>query len=76
MNRSIAVQWAMLDCHFQSHASMIDRFRGASHDAVVGMWGRQTNEDGKQLSKFEREALVERYCELFGTWPECALNSK
>jgi hypothetical protein len=76
MNRSIAVQWAILDCHFQYHASMVDRFRDATQDAVVGMWGRQTNEDGKQLSNFEREALVERYCELFGTWPESALNSE
>jgi hypothetical protein len=22
------------------------------------------------LSRFERNALVERHCELFGTWPE------
>jgi hypothetical protein len=34
------------------------------------MWKSQTNEDGKRLSKFERDALIERHCELFGTWPQ------
>jgi len=26
--------------------------------------------DGEHLSQFEREALIERHCELFGIWPE------
>jgi len=34
------------------------------------MWKSQTNEDGKRLSQFERHALIERHCELFGTWPD------
>jgi hypothetical protein len=34
------------------------------------MWKSQTNEDGKHLSQFERDALIERHCELFGTWPD------
>jgi hypothetical protein len=34
------------------------------------MWRSQTNERGSPLSKFEREALIERHCELFGTWPD------
>jgi hypothetical protein len=33
------------------------------------MWETDTNEAGERLSEFEREALVERYCELFGCWP-------
>jgi len=34
------------------------------------MWKTQTNEDGVHLSQFERDALIERHCELFGTWPD------
>jgi hypothetical protein len=37
---------------------------------VRRMWHTQRNEDGWPLSQFEREALIERHCELFGTWPE------
>jgi len=70
MNRSLAVQRAFLDHHFKHHARMVHRFRGADRDAVIRMWRRQTNEDGERLSQFEREALIERYCELFGIWPE------
>jgi hypothetical protein len=49
---------------------MVDRFGKASQDAVLRMWLNQTNENGEHLSEFERLALVERHCELFGTWPE------
>jgi len=48
---------------------MVDRYREAGRDAVLSMWQSQTNEDGQGLSRFEREALIERHCELFGTWP-------
>jgi hypothetical protein len=34
------------------------------------MWRNQTNEGGNRLTEFEREALIERHCELFGTWPD------
>jgi hypothetical protein len=34
------------------------------------MWRSQTKEDGERLSKTERDALIERHCELFGTWPD------
>jgi len=43
---------------------------GTSMHAVAPMWKSQTNEDGKRLSQFERDALIERHCELFGTWPD------
>ena len=69
MRKPLTDQWAALDGHFNYHAKLIDRFKGASPTAVVRMWKSQTNEDGKCLSQFEREALVERHCELFGTWP-------
>src|SRR5262249_8925819 len=65
----IAAHWAALDDHFQQHAGMVDRFREAGRDAVLSMWRSQTNEAGQCLSSFEREALIERHCELFGTWP-------
>jgi len=38
-------------------------------DAVARMWKYQINEDGVRLSQLERHALIERHCELFGTWP-------
>jgi len=66
---SVAAQWAALDIHFQQHAKIIERFRHASGKAVRRMWKSQTNEDGKRLSQFERDALIERHCELFGIWP-------
>jgi hypothetical protein len=51
---------------------MVDRFREAGCDAVLYMWRSQTNEGGQRLSRSEREALIERHCELFGSWPACA----
>jgi hypothetical protein len=70
MNRSLAIQWAALDSHFQQHAELVDRFRDSSRNAVISMWLSQTNEGGEPLSQFEHKALIERYCELFGIWPE------
>jgi hypothetical protein len=58
---SVAAQWTALDRHFRHHAD--------AH-AVARMWKSQTNEDGKRLSQFERDALIERHCELFGIWPD------
>jgi hypothetical protein len=70
MTSSLAVQWAVLEHHFQHHARIVHRFRDTGRDAVIRMWSSQTNEDGERLSQFERDALIERYCELFGIWPE------
>ena len=64
------MKWVALEGHFDYHAKLVDRFREAGGDAVRHMWNSQTNEDGKPLSHFERKALVERHCELFGTWPD------
>jgi len=30
---------------------------------------------GAPLSRFERDALVERHCELFGSWPDDSLGA-
>jgi hypothetical protein len=72
MPTSLAAQWAALEEHFQRHTKLVARFRETGRDAVVAMWENQINENGTPLSEFEREALIERYCELFGTWPACA----
>jgi hypothetical protein len=69
MNISVAAQWAALDDHFREHAKQIQRFRHMGRSAVRQMWNSQTNEDGNRLSQHERDALIERHCELFGTWP-------
>jgi len=70
MKTSIAAHWAALHQHFAYHAMVVDRFRHIDHEAVLRMWKSQTNEDGNRLSQFERDALIERHCELFGTWPD------
>jgi len=67
---SVAGQWAVLDEHFRHHATLITLFRHATPEAVLRMWKTQRNEHGKCLSPFERDALIERHCELFGTWPD------
>jgi hypothetical protein len=70
VHTSVATQWAALDDHFRYHATVVNRFGQAGPDAVVGMWQTQTNEDGRRLSRFERAALIERHCEIFGIWPD------
>ena len=69
MKKSLAVPWAALDRHFRHQAKIINRFRHADPDAVLRMWTTKRNEHGIPLSQFERNALIERHCELFGTWP-------
>ena len=64
------VGWAQLEEHFQHHAALINRFRNTPPRAVLRMWEAGTNEIGKPLTPCERHALVERHCELFGSWPE------
>jgi hypothetical protein len=67
---TIAAQWAALEEHFQTHVKLVERFRDAGPEVVARMWKSQTNEGGQSLSQFERDALIERHCELFGTWPD------
>jgi hypothetical protein len=64
-----AQAWAQLDAHFRAHATLVRRFQHIGASAVIDMWRAGCNEFGQPLSAFERQALVERYCELFGRWP-------
>jgi hypothetical protein len=68
--KSSAGVWERLGAHFGMHAAAVERFRCAGRGEVIRMWREGTNEMGEPLSAFEREALVERYCEIFGRWPE------
>ena len=70
METSLAAHWAALDEHFLHHAKLVDRFRDAGGESVLRMWISEINEHGECLSQFERDALIERHCELFGTWPD------
>jgi hypothetical protein len=62
--------WRLLEEHFRQHARLVDHFRSTDAADVVAMWKSGTNAAGERLSAFERDALVERHCELFGRWPE------
>ena len=64
-----AAVWQLLEDHFRLQAQVLQRFAQASPSAVLSMWKTDTNELGEPLSAFEREALVERHCLLFGHWP-------
>ena len=61
--------WAQLEAHFELHATLFNRFRNTPPRAVIRMWEKGTNEIGEPLTPYERHALVERHCELFGNWP-------
>jgi len=69
MTRSTVACWTTLERHFDQHVRQVEYFRQAGPDAVARMWQTQTNERGKCLTQFERDALIERHCELFGIWP-------
>jgi hypothetical protein len=64
-----AEQWAEFEEHIRYHASLLRRFRRMNGQLILRMWNTGRNEFGKPLSSFERDALIERHCELFGTWP-------
>jgi hypothetical protein len=65
-----ASQWQRLEEHFRQHASIVTYFRNANAAAVIQMLRTGVNDAGTCLSQFERDALIERHCELFGRWPE------
>ena len=62
--------WQLLEEHFRQHARVVHHFRDMDAPTVVAMWKTGTNTTGERLSEFERAALIERHCELFGHWPE------
>lgn len=51
------------------NAKLSGRFADASPSSVVDMWGSGRNEKGKHPTRFETQALVERWCEIFGSLP-------
>jgi hypothetical protein len=59
-----------LEAHFRNHAAAVERFRCAGRGDVIRMWCEGRNECGELLTAFERQALTERHCELFGRWPK------
>jgi hypothetical protein len=61
--------WKKLEDHFRVQNQLVQRFALAHPSAVLCMWRTGANELGQPLSAFEREALVERHCLLFGHWP-------
>jgi hypothetical protein len=63
-------QWQILEEHFRHHARVANHFRSVDGSDVIAMWKTGTNAAGEPLSQFERAALCERHCELFGCWPE------
>jgi hypothetical protein len=63
-------EWERLEEHFRQHASIVTYFRNANAAAVLQMLKSGVNDVGAYLSQFERDALIERHCELFGRWPE------
>jgi hypothetical protein len=67
--KRVTAQWARLEQHFAHHANLVNRFRPSGPVDVASMWQAQKNEFGERLSRLEREALIERHCELFGCWP-------
>ena len=67
--KGVAAQWAQLQQHFAHHADLVNRFRPSGPAAVASMWHAQKNEFGERLSQLELDALIERHCELFGSWP-------
>jgi len=70
VENSVSACWLALDTHFAYQARQVARFGGTNRSVVRRMWKTQKNEHGEPLSIFERKALIERHCELFGTWPQ------
>jgi len=68
-SNELSTHWLSLEQHFAHHAEQVARFGTANRSSVRRMWKTQANEHGEPLSDFEREALIERHCELFGIWP-------
>jgi len=65
VQRLLVAQWAAREGRFQHHVRLVEQ--GVHRDDRVRMWRSQANEDGRRVSEFERDALIERHCESFGT---------
>src|SRR5262245_51512691 len=58
-------EWEAMRDDFEWQASLEARFREASPQDVIRMWETGRNEKGRPLSKFEAQALAERWCVIF-----------
>ena len=67
--RALAASWEVEYAESQRSGALMARFQSASANDVIKMWETGTNEHGRKLSQFEFGALIERWCELFGTLP-------
>ena len=50
--------WSRIEAHFRHHAALVRRFKSTNAVDAARMWQRGSNEQGKPLSPFEREALL------------------
>lgn len=67
--KALAEQWEAQGEDHHEEAALQARFRTAAPAAVIRMWESGKNEDGRKLTRFELRALVERWCEVFGSLP-------
>jgi predicted DNA-binding transcriptional regulator AlpA len=68
--KSRVTQW---EAQYQEHLHsswVAERFRGSTPSDVIRMWESGQNERGQKLSQDEFAALVERWLELFGAYPD------
>jgi prophage regulatory protein len=64
-----AAEWEARRRQHERDNALAARFQDSSAGDVITMWETGKNEQGRMLSQFEFGALVERWCELFGTLP-------
>jgi predicted DNA-binding transcriptional regulator AlpA len=69
--KTLAERWEAEYEDFAYEQRLTSRFRGAKPVDVVRMWDSGRNEDGKKLTRFEVQALAQRWGELFGCLPPC-----
>jgi prophage regulatory protein len=67
--RRKAEQWQGQREEYERAQALTSRFSDAAPADVVRMWETGRNEKGRPLSKFEVEALAERWHRIFGTMP-------
>ena len=66
---ALADGWHDMGDVYKEAQRLTARFADASPQRVIEMWESGRNEKGRPLSKFEVQALGERWCELFGCLP-------
>jgi hypothetical protein len=64
--KHLVEQWQGMYEDYQRAHALTSRFSDAAPTDVVRMW---ENEKGRPLSKFDFEALAERWYRIFGTMP-------